>query len=48
MLTLGGHRLLWGAVAMLRAAAQAVGHAVHLLERLEPVEEEEEEDEGCV
>lgn len=45
MLTLGGHGLLWSAVAMLRAATQAVGHAVHLLERLEP---EEEEDEGRV
>lgn len=36
MLALGGHRLLWGAAAMLRAAAQAVGHAVYLLEGLEP------------
>lgn len=41
MLTLGGHGLLWSAVAMLRAATQAVGHAVHLLERLEPEEEED-------
>lgn len=42
MLALGGHRLLRSAVTVLRAATQAVGHAVHLLEGLEP----EAEDKG--
>lgn len=44
MLALGGHRLLRGAAAVLGAATQAVRHAVHLLQGLEP----EAEDEGCV
>lgn len=38
VLALSGHRLLRSAVAVLRAPTQVVRHAVHLLQRLEPMQ----------
>lgn len=37
VLALCSHRLLGGAVTVLRAAAQAVRHTIHLLQRFEPI-----------
>lgn len=37
VLALCSHRLLGGAVTVLRAATQAVRHTIHLMQRFEPI-----------